>query len=215
MNSLSQVLLKISSPGVPDFYQGEELWDFNLVDPDNRRPVDFMTRARLLDELKAAEESDSSALLADLIDSWRDGRIKLYLTWKAARFRRQQKALFEQGGYLPLASAGMREGNVCAFARVAQMQWAICVAPRFFTRLVDPGQAPLGRDVWGSTSLLLPRGFPSIWKNVLTGGTGEGKDDQRQPRPPALGECDRELSGCVALREFRSPSTPAARDADA
>jgi (1->4)-alpha-D-glucan 1-alpha-D-glucosylmutase len=169
LNSLSQVLLKICSPGVPDFYQGEELWDFNLVDPDNRRPIDFSTRARLLDELKAAEQHDAPALLADLVEHWQDGRIKLYLTWKAARFRREQRKLFEEGSYLSLVATGRADANICAFARRSQKQWALSVTPRFFTRLVDPGQPPLGREVWGSTGLLLPRGVPALWKNVLTG----------------------------------------------
>jgi len=169
LNSLSQVLLKICSPGVPDFYQGEELWDFNLVDPDNRRPIDFPSRARLLDELKAAEQRDSAALVADLVEHWQDGRIKLYLTWKAARFRREYKKLFEEGSYVPLPATGRVASNICAFARRVQKQWVVSVAPRFFTRLVDPGQPPLGSDVWGSSALSLPRGAPLTWRNVLTG----------------------------------------------
>jgi (1->4)-alpha-D-glucan 1-alpha-D-glucosylmutase len=180
-NSLSQVLLKICSPGVPDFYQGEELWDFSLVDPDNRRPVDFLARARLLDELKAAEQRDLSALVADLVEHWEDGRIKMYLTWKAARFRREQKQLFEAGEYLPLFVKGKAETNVCAFARNERTQWALSVAPRFFTRLVEPNQPPLGREVWGSSSLLLPPGAPSIWKNVLTGKDVKVKANAGRP----------------------------------
>jgi (1->4)-alpha-D-glucan 1-alpha-D-glucosylmutase len=169
MNSLSQLLLKITSPGIPDFYQGEEIWDFNLVDPDNRRPVDFAARARLLDELKAAEQRDLAALLADLMVNWRDGRIKLYVTWKASRFRREQQDLFKEGEYVPLVAKGKARGNLCAFARKTRKQWAISVAPRFISRLVDPEQWPVGTDIWGSTSLLIPRGAPTAWKHVLTG----------------------------------------------
>jgi len=169
LNSLSQVLLKIASPGVPDFYQGEELWDFNLVDPDNRRPVDFAARTKILDELKVDEQRDLTALLADITANWRDGRIKLYLTWKAAKFRRAEKGLFEEGKYIRLPSTGKAGDSVCAFAREAGKRWALAIAPRLFTRLVDPGRAPVGHEVWGATALLLPRGTPLTWTNVLTG----------------------------------------------
>ncbi len=185
LNSLSQVLLKIASPGVPDFYQGEELWDFNLVDPDNRRPVDFAARARLLDKLKAGERSDLSALLAGITANWQDGSVKLYLTWKAANFRRAEKELFEEGKYIRLPATGKAGDNVCAFARSARKRWAISIAPRFFTRLVGSGQPPVGREVWGATSLLLPRGAPLTWKNVLTGQLVKAKGARgRQSRLP-------------------------------
>jgi (1->4)-alpha-D-glucan 1-alpha-D-glucosylmutase len=190
LNSLSQVLLKIASPGVPDFYQGEELWDFNLVDPDNRRPVDFTARAKFLDNVRADEQRDAPAVLADLMEHWQDGRIKLYLTWKAARFRRAEKELFEQGRYLRLPATGNAAANVCAFARCTRNQWALSITPRFFSLLVDPGDPPLGHDVWGSTGLLLPRESPRTWKNMLTGERvkvkGNREHQSRLPLASAL-----------------------------
>jgi (1->4)-alpha-D-glucan 1-alpha-D-glucosylmutase len=208
LSSLSQVLLKICSPGVPDFYQGEELWDFNLVDPDNRRPVDFVTRVALLDELKAAEQRDASALLADLVEHWQDGRIKLYLTWKAARFRREYKKLFEEGSYVPLLTTGRIASTICAFARRVQKEWVVSVAPRFFTHLVDPGQPPFGRDVWGSSALPLPRGAPLIWKNVLTGGVVKAKGAAGQQNRLSLASVFESFP--VALLHANSKGSPLA-----
>jgi (1->4)-alpha-D-glucan 1-alpha-D-glucosylmutase len=117
LNSLSQVLVKIGAPGLPDFYQGTELWDFSMVDPDNRRPVDFQQRARLLAELAAAEHGDRESLLHDILEHWQDGRIKLYLTWKALGFRGNHAELFAEGDYVPMIATGKKNENVCAFAR--------------------------------------------------------------------------------------------------
>ncbi len=107
-NSLSQTLLKIASPGVPDIYQGTELWDLSFVDPDNRRPVDYAERRHLLEELKGAEVKDRPGLLRDLMSRWEDGRIKLYLTHKPLDFRRAHQELFTDGEYLPLRPQGSR-----------------------------------------------------------------------------------------------------------
>lgn len=169
LNSLSQTLLKIASPGVPDFYQGEELWDYNLVDPDNRRPVDFRLRSQLLEEMKDRDHRDRKALLRELCENWNDGRIKLYLIWKALNFRRAHQELFREGTYVPLTSLGRRCQNICAFCRVHEGQHVLVVAPRLFTRVAKLGQLPLGRAVWGDASITLPNGFPPQWQDVLTG----------------------------------------------
>jgi len=170
-NALSQVLLKTVAPGVPDFYQGSELWDFNLVDPDNRRPVDFERRAHLLEEIKARESKDPAGLARELLESWPDGRIKLYTIWRTLNFRGANPVLFLQGEYIPLAvSTGHRE-NICAFARRLDDAWVLAVVPRLLSRLVDPGQLPVGREVWGKGNLLLPRGAPAHWQNLFTGET--------------------------------------------
>ena len=169
-NSLSQVLLKVTAPGVPDFYQGTELWDLSLVDPDNRRPVDFVKRARALEEIKAQHHRDGIALARELATQWIDGRVKLFLIWKALEYRRREKDLFADGQYLLLEASGKAKENVCAFVRCRGKQWSVTVAPRLLTRLVDPDQLPVG-EVWGSGSLLLPRNAPQRWQNVLTGET--------------------------------------------
>jgi (1->4)-alpha-D-glucan 1-alpha-D-glucosylmutase len=169
LNSLSQVLLKILSPGVPDFYQGTELWDLNFVDPDNRRPVDFRQRAEGLQELKRREREDPAALIRELLSGWQDGRIKLYTIYKALNFRRSHKELFQRGAYLPLNASGKARENVCAFARRNGHTWALGAAPRLITRLVAPESLPLGREVWGESALGLPPDAPRRWLNVFTG----------------------------------------------
>ena len=169
MNSLSQTLLKIGSPGVPDFYQGTELWDFSLVDPDNRRPVDFKKRILLLEDLKRRESRSSKGLIRELLSHWEDGRIKLFLTWKALNFRGKHQALFLEGEYLPLCASGAREGNIVAFARRRSDHWAIVAVPRFTTGIAAHGKPPLGRKTWGDGLLKLHPEAPSSWTNVFTG----------------------------------------------
>ncbi len=111
INGLAQLLLKIASPGVPDIYQGMELWDFSLVDPDNRRPVDYRHRTRLLNELMTMEREGLDPLARGLLSSWEDGRIKLFVTCKALSFRRERKELFLDGAYVPLRHNGRAEGT--------------------------------------------------------------------------------------------------------
>jgi (1->4)-alpha-D-glucan 1-alpha-D-glucosylmutase len=120
VNGLAQAALKIGSPGVPDFYQGTELWDHSLVDPDNRRPVDFAVRARMLAELEpifTAPAGERRRALAELLENWTDGRAKLFLTACGLRRRREDPELFLEGAYVPLASEGKHAEKVVAFAR--------------------------------------------------------------------------------------------------
>jgi (1->4)-alpha-D-glucan 1-alpha-D-glucosylmutase len=182
-NSLAQALLKLTSPGVPDTYQGAELWDFSLVDPDNRRPVDFARRARLLRELKRREEKGVTPLLRDLLTHWQDGRIKLYLTSKALNLRRDHPELFLGGDYLPLRTHGPAEEHVVAYARRQGPVWALVAVPRLVTRLCAPGEAPLGQAAWDDTAIVLPRKAPQFWRNVLT---GEVVRAERSPRAMGL-----------------------------
>jgi len=168
INSLAQVLLKITSPGIPDFYQGTELWDFSLVDPDNRRPVDFHKRKRYLNQLRQSEISGMPHLLTEMLKSWKDGRVKLYLTRKATRYRSEHTAIFQNGEYLPVpVSRGMRE-HIFAFCRCYGKEWTLTVAPRLTTRLVPAGEFPLG-PVWGQSQLIPPSHAPRSWHNILTG----------------------------------------------
>ncbi|RJX29992.1 MAG: malto-oligosyltrehalose synthase [Desulfurivibrio sp.] len=157
-NSLSQALLKITSPGMPDFYQGTELWDLSLVDPDNRRPVDFVRRREMLLDLQTRERQLGLAVLCgELLGRMEDGGIKLFLTWKALTFRRENREIFEQGAYTPLPARGERAESAVAFARTFQGKMVIVVVPRFLSHLVrDDVPYPLGEAAWGDTVIELP-----------------------------------------------------------
>lgn len=154
-NSLAQVLLKLALPGVPDLYQGNELWDFSLVDPDNRRPVDYERRRQLLEQLLQVE--DRTQLLQDLLADRQDGRIKLWVTHRCLVARQQNAELFLQGDYQPLTVRGDAEESIVAFARQWKTQWLVAVVPRFLARHIAPGEYPIG-NVWKDTVLELPGG---------------------------------------------------------
>jgi (1->4)-alpha-D-glucan 1-alpha-D-glucosylmutase len=168
--SLALTLLKMTAPGVPDFYQGTELWDFSLVDPDNRRPVDFARRRQCLVDL-AAEVSrapDRAALVRRLVEAKDDGRIKMYVIREGLRTRREQAALFQEGEYRPLEATGPRADNVCAFARVRGEASALVVVPRLLAAggFPDP---PLG-TAWGRGSfLIVPADAGRHFRNAFTG----------------------------------------------
>jgi (1->4)-alpha-D-glucan 1-alpha-D-glucosylmutase len=161
INGLAQTLLKIAAPGVPDFYQGSELWDLRLVDPDNRGPIDFEKRAAALESLVHA---DSAQSLHNLVENWHDGCVKLYLIWKAIRFRRDRENLFHDGEFIPLQSAGSYSRNVTAFLRRKDGCWALAAVPRWLSQV--PAKAK-GEFNWGDTRLVLPSGSPAQWNNIL------------------------------------------------
>ncbi|MFZ5447284.1 MAG: malto-oligosyltrehalose synthase [Thermodesulfobacteriota bacterium] len=169
LNSLSQVLLKISSPGVPDFYQGTELWDFSLVDPDNRRPVDFQERPRLLQDLKRKEAKNPASLIREMFRHWQRGGIKLFVTYKALNFRKSHPELFLQGDYLSLVTRGTRKKNVIAFARRRENTWVVVVAARLFTKILPARDISSGQEVWQGNFVPLPQDAPEEWFNVFTG----------------------------------------------
>jgi (1->4)-alpha-D-glucan 1-alpha-D-glucosylmutase len=158
-NALSQVVLKIAAPGVPDFYQGAEIWNLTLVDPDNRRSLDYKRITAMLDDLRRRAAEDRIALVRELSgDPLRD-EMKLFVTHRALDFRRSERDLFTHGEYLPLAAAGAGARHVCAFARRWQDRWAVVVAPRFVSKL----------EAWDDTAIELPPGAPQEWHDVLTG----------------------------------------------
>ena len=173
--ALSQLLLKLTSPGVPDIYQGQELWDFSLVDPDNRRPVDFALRRKMLARLrKDAGRKDRSllALARQLALDPRDPRLKLFVTSRVLQFRRQHAGLFRHGDYIPLEVSGPRAKHVCAFARTCPSpsgsgrEIALVIAPRFIAELTPlrsdapTAPPPTGSAIWEDTHV-------SRWKHAV------------------------------------------------
>jgi (1->4)-alpha-D-glucan 1-alpha-D-glucosylmutase len=159
INSLSQVVLKLTAPGVPDIYQGNEIWDFSLVDPDNRRPVDYKRRREMLDSLTGATPEE-------LLQNWPDGRIKLFVTQRLLRFRRDHAVLFQQGRYLPLGASGTFGDCCIAFAREHEGEWIAIVVPRISSRVGFP---PIG-EKWQGTMIELPAAFSREGaKEIFTG----------------------------------------------
>jgi (1->4)-alpha-D-glucan 1-alpha-D-glucosylmutase len=196
-NSLSQVLLKLTCPGVPDFYQGNELWDLSLVDPDNRRPVDYRQRARALAEIEQRFSRKGAACAAEaraLLDTLPDGHAKLFLTWKTLSLRRDDEALFRDGEYIPLEVSGARAAHLCAFARRTDGRVAVILAPRLFVALAAAGKAvPLGAEAWGDTRVHLKAvAACPVWQQALT---NESIAVQETPDGPVIRVGD-------ALRSF-------------
>lgn len=171
--SLSQTLLKITSPGVPDFYQGTEIWNLSLVDPDNRRSVDYSIRTRMLEELKKHEtETTLPELARDLVTDKDKGMIKLYLIYKALHYRRKNREIFERGEYLTIEVMGEKANNVCAFARRIGNSTVLVVAPRFFAGLMQQEDLPFGKEVWKDSFIVVPFDTPGVrYQNIFTGET--------------------------------------------
>ena len=169
INSLAQRLMMITAPGNPDIYQGTELWDLSLVDPDNRRPVDYDIRKRLLIELdRRAESGDLMPYCEDLMANWRDGRIKMWTTSQALRCRQSRRELFQSGHYTPVFAAGPRREHVAGFARDHQHQVAITLVPRLsYTLSAGELGFPLG-DLWETTEIPVPSHAAEFLENVFT-----------------------------------------------
>jgi (1->4)-alpha-D-glucan 1-alpha-D-glucosylmutase len=178
-NSLAQLAIKIGAPGVPDFYQGTELWDFSLVDPDNRRPVDYARRAALLRELKDAGEGEGGrrALLERLAAAPADDRFKLLVTSGLLEFRRATADLFRFGGYEPLACEGARRDHAFGFLRRHENRSAVVIVPRLVATLLPDGTgAPVGERTWGDTRVAIP-GVPArCYRHALTGDCVQVQD---------------------------------------
>ena len=200
-NSLSQTLLKLAAPGVPDTYQGTELWDFSLVDPDNRRPVEYDRRRQMLRDLQSAVETaggDLRELARDLVATKEDGRIKLFITYRTLQCRRDHPGLFTSGEYLPMVAEGSKAAHLFAFARRAGDVRALVAVPRLLVGLApDRAQPPLGPVVWEETRLILTDvGSGLRWRNVFTGEilASENRDD-----PSSLAAADLFANIPVAL----------------
>jgi (1->4)-alpha-D-glucan 1-alpha-D-glucosylmutase len=177
LNSLSLALLKYGSPGVPDLYQGNELMDLSLVDPDNRRPVDFELRARLLDELEAlAKAPDLPPRVSAMARAPHDGRAKLWLTWRMLSLRQSQPDLFREGSYERLATGGAKAEHVVAFARRHAGRLLVVIVGRLFTGLAAEGELPIG-ELWQDTTVRLPDAFDAgEFENVMSGETLAAQD---------------------------------------
>ncbi|KYG04487.1 malto-oligosyltrehalose synthase [Sorangium cellulosum] len=180
--SLSQTLLKLTSPGVPDIYQGNEVWDFSLVDPDNRRAVDYASREEALAEIRARWNGGDLTLARELCAEARDGRIKLFVTHVALELRRRHPALFgADGAYAPRAVIGERETHVVAFARrdPKDGRSAVVIAPRFSARLLGGASAPPTGKVWAGTFVDVE---PGIYTDLFTGAEIEASPSASLPR---------------------------------
>jgi (1->4)-alpha-D-glucan 1-alpha-D-glucosylmutase len=175
VNALAQLVLKVASPGVPDFYQGTECWNLSLVDPDNRRPVDFTRHGRLLEEVEGVlaigDTTVRSRAVRAMYDAWEDGKIKLCLTTAALRLRRAHADTFLAGDYVPLQTESTVGAGLIGFARVARSGLAvIAIAPRLVGRLMGPGLTPPLGDAWKTSRILLPDSLRDRrWRDVVTG----------------------------------------------
>jgi (1->4)-alpha-D-glucan 1-alpha-D-glucosylmutase len=166
INSLAQVALKLTAPGVPDIYQGNEIWDFSLVDPDNRRPVDYKRRREMLDSL-------SGVAPEELLQNWPDGRIKLFLTQRLLCFRRDHATLFQQGEYVPLKVSGTFADCCVAFGREHEGEWIAVLVPRLASRVGFP---PIG-EKWKDTMVALPESFRREGSKEMFTGRDLREDD--------------------------------------
>jgi len=195
-NGLSQTLLKLTCPGVPDIYQGNDMWDFSLVDPDNRRPVDYDVRRQAFASMQGicADSDVEPSFVAHLLLCPEDGRLKMYLIWRTLCLRREQPELFSRGEYLPLQVEGDQAQHVVAFERRFENTVAVVIVPRLIAGLLgNSDQSPIGSEVWGNTHVLMPEVAGSAgYRNVFAG--------EKQNLLRSAGQYAIELA--AALRDF-------------
>jgi (1->4)-alpha-D-glucan 1-alpha-D-glucosylmutase len=171
LNGLAQVLIKMITPGVPDVYQGCDLWDLRLVDPDNRGPVDFERRTALLDEIEKRSKQDLLRFGRELLQNWHDGRIKLFLIWRILNLRREYPRVFLEGQFIPISAGGGRGKNLIAYARRKRDIWIMTVVPRWLARSKAPLPPANLQRFWRGSRLMVPVNAPQSWLNILTGET--------------------------------------------
>jgi len=159
LNSLSQLALKLTCPGIPDFYQGSELWDLRLVDPDNRRPIDYNDRINMLQEIKTSIQNakNNIYLLKEFLSKPENGKIKLFIIYQLLQLRNREPELFLKGSFIPLSVQGKYKDNIIAYLRTYKNKTLITIVPRFCTKIVKSGQYPLGNKLWKNTSIELPK----------------------------------------------------------
>lgn len=167
INSLSQLILKCTSPGLPDIYQGTELWDLSLVDPDNRRPVDYRLRMRWLDELEQLAIQEPDEIWKFLWEERYNGKIKLWITHRLLQFRKAYPELFMAGEYIPLKIEGEYKNNYLAFVRKHGEKWLLVAVPLFMARLCRADNQKILSFDWEATEIVLPEQSPHKWQNML------------------------------------------------
>ncbi len=175
INSLSQMILKIAAPGIPDFYQGTFVWDFSLVDPDNRRPLDMSRREALTLTMEQWRTESPREVAAYLLSHWRDGELKAYVIFQALRSRVEDPELFQKGKYIPLSFDGEASQHAVGFARRLGNRWILAIVPRFVSKYTDSDRFPLGKRVWHDARLILPASAPQRWRNAFTGEAIDGE----------------------------------------
>ncbi|MGA8539739.1 MAG: malto-oligosyltrehalose synthase [Terriglobales bacterium] len=181
-NSLSQTLLKLTSPGVPDIYQGNEVWNFSLVDPDNRRPVDFVDIQQAFAKIQMSCSEPDPLSPSHLLKTPEDGRLKLYVTWKTLSLRKRCPDLFQAGEYIPLEASGTKANHVVAFMRKYEATRILVIVPRLVASLLNNNDnefdlSPIGPEIWGDTHVLIPASDCSgNYRNAFTGEALEVRD---------------------------------------
>ncbi len=186
-NSLSQVFIKIFAPGIPDFYQGTELWDLTLVDPDNRSPIDFSLRQQRLAELHHLQQTlKPTELIQHLFQHAETGILKLYVTTTALQYRNNHRSLFLEGFYSPLEGHGELDKHACGFLRQDTETMCLVVFPRFLTQVIsEPTTVPAGTALWGNTWLSLPKECATlVFRNVFTQETMTPQTESDMVRLP-------------------------------
>jgi (1->4)-alpha-D-glucan 1-alpha-D-glucosylmutase len=170
-NSLSQTLLKLTCPGVPDIYQGNDLWDFSLVDPDNRRPVDYGRRQRAFESIRRSSGASNTVSAAELLETPQDGRLKLYVIWKTLCLRKEYPDVFALGDYVPLEVRGAKANHAVAFIRRFEDTSLIVIVPRLVSGLLNGSERPpVGAEVWTDTTIQLPECVCGrSYRNIFTG----------------------------------------------
>lgn len=175
VNGLAQAALKFTCPGVPDTYQGCELWEFSLVDPDNRRPVDFAVRKGMLEKLERAFDGPGpfGTVARELLESWQDSRVKLLVTWRLLQLRRRLPEFFANADYTGIEPAGHRANHLLAFERRHDEARLVVVVPRLVNPLMQGNDGwPLGEE-WAATTLPVSGRF----RDVITGAVVEAAKD--------------------------------------
>ena len=170
-NALALMVLKVCTPGVPDFFQGTELFEPTLTDPDNRRPVDFAAREALLASLPepGTPQAELVPQVKTMLDHWENGQIKVHVIRALLQQRRAFPDLFAKGSYLPLATSGRRGANVVAWSRRRGRHWVVALVPRLALEAGGPGRFPIGSRVWDDTTCVLPKGSPRSYVDIFTG----------------------------------------------